>query len=158
MNKKLYHLDENRILDWPRQDTEPIVGLDSRIVILDIIETPAPSASNNQVAVRVKDVINLNDLTLTWAWEIKDLSPPPDYKIWPNSQAFLSEFTMQEMAAIALSTDQTIAALRLLLSVWFSEVHSNDPRVTTGLDKLVELNIITEDRKNEILATAININ
>jgi hypothetical protein len=84
----------------------------------------------------------------TWALP----PPPPDYKIWPNSQAFLSEFTMQEMAAISLSTDETIAALRLLLSVWFSEVHSNDPRVITSLDKLMELNIITEDRKNEILS------
>jgi len=73
-------------------------------------------------------------------------------KIWPNSQAFLSEFTMQEMAAISLSTDQTIAAMRLLLSVWFSEVHSNDERVINSLNKLIELNIITEDRKNKILS------
>lgn len=150
--KKLYHLDENRVLEWPRQDNEPIVGLDSRIVALDIIETPAPNIGDNQVAVRVDDVINLNDLTLTWAWEIKDLSPPPDYKIWLNSQAFLSEFTMQEMAAIALSTDQTIAALRLLLSVWFSEVHSNDPRVQSGLSALQLTGILTAERVNTILS------
>ncbi len=73
-------------------------------------------------------------------------------KVWPNSQAFLSEFTMQEMAAIALSTDQTIAALRLLLSVWFSEVHSNDPRVQSGLSALQLTGILTQERVNQILS------
>jgi len=78
--------------------------------------------------------------------------PPPDYKIWSNAQAFMAEFSMPEKAQIALSTDPTIAALRLELSTWFSEVYANDPRVVTGLDKLVELGIITEARKQEIIA------
>lgn len=75
-------------------------------------------------------------------------------KTWPNVQAFMAEFTMQEKAAIALSSDATIAALRLELTTWFSQVLSNDQRVQMGLDKLVELGIITEQRKQEI----ININ
>ena len=152
MKKKLYHLDENRVLEWPRQDNEPIVGLDSRIVVLDIIETSAPNVGDNQVAVRVDDIINLNDLTLTWAWEIKDLSPPPDYKAWHNVEYFLAEFSMEEMAAIALSTDPTIAALRLLLSGWFSEVRSNDARVITGLNALESSGILTNERINTILS------
>jgi hypothetical protein len=73
-------------------------------------------------------------------------------KIWSNAQAFISEFTMQEMAAIALSTDPTIAALRLLLSGWFSEVRSNDPRVMTGLNALESNGILTAERLNLILS------
>lgn len=59
---------------------------------------------------------------------------------------------MIEKAGIALSTDPTIAALRLELSTWFSEVYSNDQRVIAGLDKLVELGVISEQRKQEIVA------
>jgi hypothetical protein len=76
--------------------------------------------------------------------------PPVGPKTWPNVQAFMAEFTMQEKAQIALSMDPTIAALRLELTTWLSEVHSDDPRVVMGLDKLVELGIISEQRKTEI--------
>lgn len=70
---------------------------------------------------------------------------------WNNVQEFMAEFAMQEKVAIALSMDPTIAALRLELTTWFSEVHSNDPRVLAGLAKLQELGIIDESRKNSIL-------
>jgi hypothetical protein len=66
----------------------------------------------------------------------------------------MAAFTMQEKAAIALSTDPTIAALRLELTTWLSSVPANSPAVLTGLDKLVELQILTPQRKTEILATA----
>lgn len=75
-------------------------------------------------------------------------------KTWPNVQAFMAAFTMQEKAAIALSTDPTIAALRLELTTWLSSVSANSPAALTGLDKLVELQILTLQRKTEILATA----
>lgn len=75
-------------------------------------------------------------------------------KTWPNVQAFMAAFTMQEKAAIALSTDPTIAVLRLELTTWLSSVPANSPAVLTGLDKLVELQILTRQRKTEILATA----
>lgn len=74
-------------------------------------------------------------------------------KIWPNVQQFMGVFTMQEKAAIALSTDPTIAALRLELTTWLSEVHADDARVLAGLDRLVELEIITAQRKSELLHT-----
>lgn len=80
--------------------------------------------------------------------------PPPPPPQWENVQSFMAAFTMQEKAAIALSTDPTIAALRLELTTWLSSVPANSPAVLTGLDKLVELQILTPQRKTEILATA----
>jgi hypothetical protein len=56
------------------------------------------------------------------------------------------------MAAISLSTDPTIAALRLLLASWDGEVWSDDPRVIAGLDALEVANIISATRRAEILA------
>lgn len=73
-------------------------------------------------------------------------------KVWPHVQAFMAEFTMGELAAISLSVDPTIAALRMVLMTWLGEVHSDDPRVSTGLARLVELGIITEPRKQTILS------
>ena len=81
---------------------------------------------------------------LTW-------KPVVEAKRWANIQEFMGEFTMQEKGVIALSMDPTIAALRLELTTWFSEVHSNDPRVLIGLAKLQELGIIDESRKNSML-------
>lgn len=79
--------------------------------------------------------------------------PRETAKVWPNVQAFMGEFTMQEKAQIALSMEPTIAALRLELTTWLSEVHVDDPRVVMGLSKLVELGIISDQRKIEITST-----
>jgi hypothetical protein len=149
--KTLYDTIENHVKDYPRADDEAVVGLDPRYLILDVIETPPPELAENETAVRVADVIDLDALTLTRAWRINTLPPPPDYKIWMNVQEFMAEFSMAEKADIALSSDPTLAALRLDLSTWLSTVHANDPRVLMGLDKLAELNIITAERKQEIL-------
>lgn len=79
------------------------------------------------------------------------LPPPPVVKSWPDVEAFISEFTMDEMAQIGLSTDPTLAALRFLLSGWRSQVLSDDPRVVQGLTALVSLSILTDERKAHIL-------
>jgi hypothetical protein len=73
-------------------------------------------------------------------------------KIWPNAALFLGEFTMPELAAIELSLDPTIAALRLLLASWPADIYSDDPRIVGGLSALVTAGIITEARRAEILA------
>jgi hypothetical protein len=73
-------------------------------------------------------------------------------KIWPNAALFLAEFTMPELAAISLSLDPTIAALRLLLASWPADIYSDDPRIVGGLSALVAAGIILEARRAEILA------
>lgn len=93
------------------------------------------------------------DPNATWDGSTWIPSPPaPDYKIWPNVQAFMTEFTMEEKAVVAISTDPVIAALRLELTTWMSDVYGNDPRVSMGLNRLVELGILSPPRKSEILA------
>jgi hypothetical protein len=72
-------------------------------------------------------------------------------KIWQKAAHFLSEFSMPEMAAISISTDPTIAALRLMLSAWPGPIWSDDARIAGGLAYLVESGILTEARKAVIL-------
>jgi hypothetical protein len=81
-------------------------------------------------------------------WD-RQQNPP---KSWPDVEAFISEFTIEEMAKIGLSTDPTIAALRFLLSGWRSQVLSDDPRVVQGLTALVSVAIISDERRTEILS------
>jgi hypothetical protein len=73
-------------------------------------------------------------------------------KVWATSARYLTEFNLQEMAAISLSPDPTIAALRLLMSSWDGEVWSDDPRVIAGLDALEANQIIDATRRSEILS------
>lgn len=79
----------------------------------------------------------------------RQANPP---KFWPDVEHFLAEFSPEEMEAISLSNNPTVAYLRFLLLGWRSEVHSNDFRVVQGLTALVALAILTEERKNQILA------
>lgn len=72
---------------------------------------------------------------------------------WDTPQDFLAEFTMPEKAAIELSTDMTIAALRFELSAWQSSVRADDPRVTAGVTRLVELGVLTTERQQQILGS-----
>lgn len=84
------------------------------------------------------------------AWANRPIPPT----LWDNAQDFMAAFTMQEKSVIALSADATIAALRFELSTWLSTVHSADARVQAGLNRLVELGILTAERKEEIISTA----
>ena len=86
---------------------------------------------------------------LAQGFEFAPQQNPP--KFWPDVEAFIAEFTMDEMAAISLSSDPTIAGLRLLLSAWRSSVQSEDPRVILGLNALVNTGIISRHRQLEIL-------
>ena len=100
---------------------------------------------------------------LAWAsdkversWVLLSLSPEEQAaaarKVWPTSADYLIEFTFQEMAAISLSQDPTIAALRLLLASWAGEVWSDDPRVLAGIEALITQGIISQARADEILS------
>ena len=73
-------------------------------------------------------------------------------KRWPDAEAFTAEFTIEELSAISLSTDPTIAALRFMLSTWRGEVHSDDSRVQMGLSALFVTNLMSEQRLSEIIS------
>mgnify|MGYP000881270336 CR=1 FL=1 len=152
MSKILYYTPTQTLCPYPRNDDEPVVGLDPDYEVFDIIQDDEPTYDPATQYLTTTETIDTVAETVTYGYQINDLPPPPDYKIWSNAQAFMAEFTDEETFGIANSTDSTVAALRLEISTWFSQVYSNDPRVIAGLDKLVELDIITEARKEEIVA------
>lgn len=90
----------------------------------------------------------IEELETAWA------NRPAPAKRWPDVEAFSDEFTLEECAAIELSADPQIAALRFKLKTWRSSVHADHPLVVAGFAALVATGIITETRKNAILNNA----
>jgi hypothetical protein len=145
--KILFHIPTQTLVAYPRADDEPVVGLDPDYEIFDVIQQSEPFYNTATQYLSTTETIDTTAKTVTRGWQIIDL---PDYKIWANAQGFMAEFTTPEKADIAVSVDPTIASLRLELSTWFSEIYANDYRVIAGLNRMVQLNILTETRKNDI--------
>ena len=92
------------------------------------------------------DAPTMAELQAAWA----DYQNSKPNRGWPTVQQFMQAFTMQELAAVELSTDPTLAALRITLSTWLGRVLVSDERVQQGLTRLVQLQIITPERKQAI--------
>ncbi len=73
-------------------------------------------------------------------------------KTWPNVTEFWAEFTDAEKYGIETSTDPTTIVMRADLKLWLADVWSDDLRIQTGMARLVELNILTQERHDEILS------
>jgi hypothetical protein len=157
--KKLYDTITASIIPYPRDDEESIIGLDPKFLVLDVINETIPSYDNNVSMVLSTETVDIVNSTIIYGWNI---SPIPSEKlaldalikarkIWKSSGEFLQEFSMPQLAAISLSVDPTVAALRLILLSWTGELWSDDPRVTHGLDSLVSSGIITSDDRAGIV-------
>lgn len=72
-------------------------------------------------------------------------------KQWPNVQSFMADFLPEEIHAIANSTIPEVITSRFLLSTWLGLVVSNDPRIVQGLDILLHVGIITNERRQQII-------
>ena len=120
-------------------------------LIVELIKIPQPDPVPGKIA---EPILVWTETSCTRDWVVRDMTPSELddslRKVWPNTQAFLAEFTLTEMAGIGLSTDPTIAALRLMLSVWSGQIYSDDERVITGLSALQVAGIITSERQIEI--------
>ena len=121
--------------------------------MVELTKLPRPDTAPGKTA---DPVLVWTETSVTRDWEVRDMIPAEladsIRKTWPTSQAFLAEFTIGEMAGIGLSSDPTIAALRLMLSVWSGQIFGDDERVVTGLAALHIAGILTAERRAQILA------
>ena len=121
--------------------------------IIPFIKLNQPSY--NPLTHTIDPIIIWSETAATRDWVIRDLTEAEkaiaSRKTWQNSRDFLAEFTMTEIGSIGVSTDPTIAALRLILSTWPGSVYSDDQRVITGLDAIEAAGIITTKRRNQII-------
>ena len=120
--------------------------------IAPLVKLPYPETASNQIA---EPILVWTETSVTRDWQIRDMTASEladsIRKTWQHCQQFIAEFTMAEISAISLSTDPTIAALRLILSTWLNSVYSDDTRIVAGLDAIQTAGIITAERRVQIL-------
>lgn len=150
--KILFHISSQTFKPYPRYDEEPVIGLSDEYEVYDVTQEPEPSYDANTHTCEATETIDAQNKIVTRGWIVREKPEQP--KAWISAQEFMSVFTMEEKTAIALSVDPTIAALRLELSTWLAPIHADDARVQLGLNKLVELGILTNDRKSSIISIA----
>ncbi len=73
-------------------------------------------------------------------------------KVWSNAMEFWNEFTDQEKQSVATSEDTLIKLVLEELRLSRGEIWSDDPRLGAGLDAAIAAQIITAERKIEILS------
>lgn len=122
------------VVVWDGETTWDVPSLWS-LVQLQVNETCAPSWTYNENATP------------------RFIAPPPTpvQQVWTAYQ-FLLRFTAEERAAFraAALTDANVADFQQLAQA-AQEVISNDPMTVAGMNYLVSVNLLTEQRKNEIL-------
>jgi len=123
-------------------------------VLVPIVKLPQPNY--DQSTQKVEPILVWFEDRVERDWTIINLTEPEialqQRKVWPTAARYLQEFTFSEMAAISLSADPTIAALRFLLASWDGEIWSDDPRVVAGLNAIELAQIIDSSRRAEILS------
>lgn len=76
---------------------------------------------------------------------------------WPSVQQFLDAFTDAELATIGSSDNAQVKGLLIRLNGWRDIVHADDERIQLGLGLLVQLGLLTAERKAEIMVSATNL-
>jgi hypothetical protein len=121
--------------------------------VIPFVKLPAPHAPAGQVA----------DPLLVWHadrverdWSLREMTPDElaaaARKIWPDTAHFWDEFTTGEAESIAMSAHPAVRRLSMTLATWRAVLHSDDPRVSGGLQLLESVGILTPARRAAILA------
>jgi ABC-type cobalamin/Fe3+-siderophores transport system ATPase subunit len=115
-----------------------------------VVYTEQPSVSSTEIA---EDSFVINGDTVDQVWTVRNKTADESRKVYTAYQ-FLLRFTPQERAAyrLAAKTDDTVADFMALAQA-AQEIVSDDPMTVAGMDYLVNIGILTEQRKGEILGS-----
>lgn len=115
---------------------------------LIVVLSQPPVVSTNEIA-EYDFAINANSVDQVWT--IRNKTVEELRKTWTSYQ-FLLRFTQQERIAYrnAAKTDEMVADF-LNLATAAQEIVNDDPMTLAGMSYLVQIGILTEQRKNEIL-------
>lgn len=115
MTRHLQDRATGAILPYPRQDDEPVVGLDHAAYhVLQEVREPQPTATATQQVLPVDPVVAITDPagegingTITYGWVIVTPPPPPPAADWDTFVAWLYQFQpiAVGMSEARLSTD-----------------------------------------------------
>jgi hypothetical protein len=86
-NLVLFDQQTGTIRDYPRLDDDPVLGLDSRYLVLRVVREPYPQVGPGQQASQTRSV-DVEAGEWRWGWSVVDLPPPdpvPDWRTFKRS-------------------------------------------------------------------------
>jgi len=115
--KALWDLANDKLVQYPRHDDEPVMGLDTeRYIVLTVVRNPQPTYDPLTDYLVPTEALDLNALTYTYDWLVQTLPPPG-----PNYQGFYSALLVsacyQAVLAEVLSTTSPAPAGALAVFV-----------------------------------------
>lgn len=81
-NLILYDIESGRIVDYPRDDDEPVVQLDPRYRVLRIVRQDKPVYDPATQGLRETRTVDLNVGEWQWGWEVVNLPPAAQRADW----------------------------------------------------------------------------
>lgn len=114
-----------------------------------VVYSQAPVVSSTQVA---EESFQINASTVNQVWTVRNKTPD-ELRITWTAYEFINRFTPAERAAYraAAKTDDLVADF-VDMAQAAQEVISDDPLTIQGMDYLVSIGVLTENRKQEILS------
>lgn len=118
-------------------------------VYLPVVFVEKPSVSDSEI---VEESFNITENDVNQVWTIRNKTASEKRKIYTAYQ-FLLLFTAEERAAFrnAAKTDEFVADFMSLAQA-AQEIITDDPLTVQGMGYLVYIGLLTENRKDEILA------
>ena len=115
--KALWDLVNDELVQYPRYDDEPVVGLDTeRYAVLTVVRNPQPTYDPLTDYLAPTETLDLDALTYTYGWTVEPLPPPgPDYQGFYS--ALLVSACYQAVLAEVLSTTSPAPAGALAVFV-----------------------------------------
>ena len=115
--KALRDLINDKLVQYPRYDDEPVVGLDtSRYATVSLVREPEPAYDPVEEYLVSTTALDLDALTYTYGWLVETLPPPgPDYQGFYS--ALLVSACYQAVLAEVLSTTSPAPAGALAVFV-----------------------------------------
>jgi hypothetical protein len=117
MTKALWDLVNDELVQYPRYDGEPVVGLDTeRYAVLTVVRNPQPDYDPLTDYLAPTETLDRDALTYTYGWVVEPLPPPlPDYQGFYS--ALLVSACYQAVLAEVLSTTSPAPAGALAVFV-----------------------------------------
>lgn len=110
MPRILYNTATGLLHPYPRQDDEPVVGLDPRFSSLELIQELPPDHDPSTQRLEPTETIDLDAATVTRGWQLVTLPPPPPGPDWAQfRQAIRSENGFSAAFVAAFSADPMVA-------------------------------------------------
>jgi hypothetical protein len=115
--KALWDLVDDNLVQYPRYDDEPVVGLDTeRYAVIAVVRNPQPVYDSLTDYLAPTETLDLDALTYTYGWLVETLPPTgPDYQGFYS--ALLISACYQAVLAEVLSTTSPAPAGALAVFV-----------------------------------------